>query len=374
MVLLSAPIFAQCDWNGDMSIDVLDVVSIADCIVNQCWDGSQCDWNGDGSINIIDIVVLIECILDECVVFGCMTSYANNFNPEAMIDDGSCEYFEWVTVPAGEFTYGWENCNGEEWCGETFGEEVRSIDYDFEIMKYEVTNTQYIAFLQETWDSGILSIGGCSNYYQGESCIHGYYEGDEYFSAGDYVYYLLDPDYWDPDIVKIQFDGEEFTILDSFSDHPVSFVTWFGAVAFSERYNKRLPTDEEWEKTARGLTGYEYPCGESYGDDMSDKANYMYSGDPWGNATTPVGYYNGNNETIDCQSPYGTYDLAGNVGEWTITLIPSQGYLSEWENSTRGGGWSDNSYIIQSWFHYNWPPMYGFKQVGFRLTRDLAQE
>ncbi len=107
---------------------------------------------------------------------------------------------------------------------------------------------------------------------------------------------------------------------------------------------------------------------------MSDKANYMYSGDPWDNATTPVGYYNGNNETIDCQSPYGAYDLAGNVGEWTITLIPSQGYLSEWENSTRGGGWSDNSYIIQSWFHYNWPPMYGFKQVGFRLTRDLAQE
>ncbi|NQU67746.1 MAG: fibrobacter succinogenes major paralogous domain-containing protein, partial [Candidatus Marinimicrobia bacterium] len=90
IVLTISPILAQCDWNRDMSIDVLDIVPMVDCILYDCWNGTQCDWNGDGIINILDIIATVGCIINECAVFGCSDPIANSYNGN--IDDGSCEY------------------------------------------------------------------------------------------------------------------------------------------------------------------------------------------------------------------------------------------------------------------------------------------
>ena len=100
ITLLISPILAQCDWNEDGYIDVIDVVSMVDCILFECYDGTQCDWIEDGSLNIIDIVAVIDCILMDCWVedtSGCTDPLASNYDPNAIIDDGSCDYNNTVT-------------------------------------------------------------------------------------------------------------------------------------------------------------------------------------------------------------------------------------------------------------------------------------
>ncbi|MBC8257078.1 MAG: SUMF1/EgtB/PvdO family nonheme iron enzyme [Candidatus Marinimicrobia bacterium] len=171
-------------------------------------------------------------------------------------------------------------------------------------MKYEVTNSQYMTYLEEALTNGDISVTS--------STAQGNYSGDEYYGSGDYEYLDLD----DNDC-RISWDGSSYSVIEGYEDHPVVDVTWFGAHAFAQHYGLRLPDEYEWEKAARGMSGTAYPWGEDYGDDISDNANYNNSGDPWDNGTTPVGCYNGENGTTDSPSPYGAYDMAGNVWNWT---------------------------------------------------------
>ena len=100
LLLITSPVLAQCEWNGDGNLDILDIVASVDCILNGCWDGSQCDWNADESLDILDIVAMVDCVLSGCwgtvEIFGCTDPAAVNYNPEATIDDGSCEYADCI--------------------------------------------------------------------------------------------------------------------------------------------------------------------------------------------------------------------------------------------------------------------------------------
>ena len=256
--------------------------------------------------------------------------------------------FSWSYVTAGDYTWG-EN------------DQIENIDYDYMIMTYEVTNAEYKQFLDEALGMGTVWLAG--------DYVEGYYPGDQYTSAGNQNFYALGSPSGSYNYARISFYEGEFYINEpsgyndgDFDNHPVVYVTWFGAWAFAEHYNLRLPTEQEWEKAARGLTGYEYPWGNTL---TGDRANYRDSGDPWDNGTTPVGYYNGQNGTTDSPSPFGVYDMCGNVYDWT----------DSWYNSDyrvlRGGCWSPDSSndTLRSWFrNYSHPASSG-STVGFRCAR-----
>jgi formylglycine-generating enzyme required for sulfatase activity len=199
-----------------------------------------------------------------------------------------------VLIPAGEFLMG--DAFNE---GDSDERPQHRVYLDaFFIDQYEVTNAQYKAFCDATGRS-----------YPPDPEIWG-----DYFTTG---YFLNRPDY------------------------PVVDVTWFDAQAYAEWAGKRLPTEAEWEKAARGgLEGKRYPWGDA---SSHDDANYGEKGgrDQW-TYTSPVGSFPPNG--------YGLYDMAGNVWEWCAdgydenyySRSPNQnptGSATETNRVSRGGSW-----------------------------------
>jgi formylglycine-generating enzyme required for sulfatase activity len=152
---------------------------------------------------------------------------------------------------------------------------------------------------------------------------------------------------------------------------PVSGVNWFNARQFCQWRSARLPTEAEWEKAARGPDGLEYP----WGNEWDPKITNTGDDGNWEEGVAPVGSYQRN------KSPYGAYDMSGNVWEWVedwYEQYPGSTYTSEAFGNRnrviRGGGGGVGHYAISYFFRgasrqFSEPEMES-DDVGFRCARN----
>lgn len=280
----------------------------------------------------------------------------------------------WALIPAGEFPRGQHD-------------HMTDVAYDYEIMVTDVTNEQYAQFLNEALADGSINLGeveveegedvhvefGAYGYYPGDP-FYGY-EHEEKIEAGDKLYVPANEEG-----LRLRRDGEHFSAIREYGNHPMTMVTWFGAQAYCQYYGWRLPKEWEWEKAARGTEivnghGLPFPWGTEI---EGNHANYYSSFDLFekifgklGN-TTPVGLYNGKTyddfQTRDQASPYGLYDMAGNVWQWTGNVYEKQHY-----RYMRGGSFYSYEVDLRVWKRNSAGPTYYAPDVGFRCVRDITE-
>ncbi|MCU0285726.1 MAG: SUMF1/EgtB/PvdO family nonheme iron enzyme [Acidobacteria bacterium] len=144
--------------------------------------------------------------------------------------------------------------------------------------------------------------------------------------------------------------------------HPATNVSFEKAKAYANWLGKEIPTEEEWEKAARGTDGRLFPWGNRW---IPNNCNTKLSGI---SGTTPVDEYP---EGI---SPYGCYDMAGNVWEWTSTSREEYDGKNQTKRKVqivRGGSWSQQGILPWCAYKYDYNPNEGMQNVGFRCIRRI---
>jgi formylglycine-generating enzyme required for sulfatase activity len=164
--------------------------------------------------------------------------------------------------------------------------------------------------------------------------------------------------------------------------HPVVLVSWNDAQAFCKWSGKVLPSDLQWEKSARGIDGRRYPWGSAWDRDKCNSASWWAKRDLWDYEkdwklwweneysqkfagqpmTTPVGQFF---EQHQIESPYRCVDSAGNVWEWCEDFYDEQ----KSTRALRGGGWSFHPQYVECAFRYSCEPDDRYFNVGFRVAR-----
>jgi rhamnose transport system permease protein len=222
---------------------------------------------------------------------------------------------EMVEIPAGPFTMGDDGTDPNEAPAHVVDLPTYYID------KFEVTNADFAMFVEATG-------------YQTQAEARG------------------DKKSW-----RTYFEGKD--------NHPVVKVTFSDAQAFCEWMGKRLPTEEEWEKAARGTDERDFPWGDLWD---TTRANVRLAGL---RSTAAVGSFFGG------ASPYGVEDMAGNVWEWTnspYVAYPGSTYqdpqYSDEARVTRGGGWFDDQKQVSTTNRSAALPQTANDDLGFRCVAD----
>ncbi len=273
----------------------------------------------EGGLNRLGVLLALKVKLES-------TGKLVSISTSATTGDGTSDSVsltdEMVVIPAGEFMMGSNGGNDDE-------KPIHKVFLDaYSIDKYEVTNAEYYACMKS---------GACLP-------PHGV------------------PGNVDPNHIFYQ---------DSYAKNPVADVDWKQADAFCKWRGKRLPTEAEWEKSSRGESGNIWPWGNT--SDCKKSCNSVLPCKQ--NSTCEVGYYSRD------VSPYGVYDMAGNVWEWVSDWYDASYYESApYKNPKgpdgsqykvlRGGSWDDSDpYSSRGANRFYSDPTFRYYGNGFRCAR-----
>lgn len=261
------------------------------------------------------------------------------------IDRGSYIKPALVKIKAGSFTMGSDSGYSDEKPTHKV-----TIDYDFAIGKYEVTNQEFVKFLNDVSTVESEWVGTKSQ--------------DE-----------------DSHIIK---SSSSYSVENGYEKHPVIEVTWFGAKAYakwlSQKTGKtyRLPTEAEWEFAVRAETTSKW----SFGDSKSNLKKYAwYDENSYGLGADHKDYGTHQIGTKEA-NPWGVYDMHGNVWEWcedwyvnSYNNTPKDGSANTQGKKEyrvlRGGSWINVPSGTRSAFRNGFNPTNRDYIIGFRLQRTL---
>lgn len=270
-----------------------------------------------------------------------------------------------VQIPGGSYSLGSEHGRPDE-------RPVHAVTLaPFRIDRNEVTNAQFVAFLEALLANRVydLQLAG--------DAAPGTVDGRVVRGADTA---LLMEDTRAPtrrtlvalndDDSRIGVKGGRLYVARGFEQHPVNEVTWEGARQYCAWRGARLPTEAEWEAAARGRQGRKYPWGEAA--PTAERSVFgRRSGETEAVGTRPGG-----------ATPEGMHDLAGNVAEWTSSLYLPYPYRADdgredvnrpGERVTRGGDhvFDSDPERIRAAFRagFSRAPLVGHRHIGFRCAR-----
>ena len=270
-------------------------------------------------------------------------------DPPKTVNDGHGDF---VYVPGGPFRMG-DNFGD----GESRERPVHTVDVDgFYIGKYEVTNAEFRKFRD---DPG--------------------YDDPKFWPNGHIVPKTQIP-YW----TQAQNhgggtpDSDNYAVIGVNWDAATAYCNWLSAKT-GKKY--RLPTEAEWEKAARGTDQRRFPWGNNI-----DNTHANFVGAQKYDTVQIVGYYDGSKrgdfQTNNGVSPYGAYDMAGNLMEWCqdwygrnyYSVSPRknpQGPKTGSFRVLRGGAFFFEPQDARSYARSTgWPSLQSFRMIGFRAARD----
>lgn len=238
------------------------------------------------------------------------------------------EYETFVEIDPGIYPLGAIACTG---CGTLDDDELVGaspqlyvkISTPYKISKYEVDNLSYVKFLNRAQASGMVSFSSSTLEVRS--------------AETNQVYLVLDPQLTK---VKYTFADSTFYVDQAQEKHPVTGVTWYGAMGYASFFGTRLPTEVEWEVAARGhtrATGQFYPWAQ-YDIIDGNYANFRLSGDPYEPGTSPKFDYSDSDSStygLDVLSTMGTANQAGNVAEWIKDWYLSSTYQDLYQEYLR---------------------------------------
>ena len=240
-----------------------------------------------------------------------------------------------------------KTCEDFSWVSDSTPPHQTTVD-DFEMEIYEVSVTQYVAFLN--WKGPNSHKAGC----QGQPCVLTTQEQENSY---------------------IIFDGTTYTPRNEIlAQHPVNYVTWWGAAEYCNALNRRLPTEAEWERAARGSQNFIYPWGFEF-----DPQRAMSSITVPANTVPVTSYPLG-------VSPYGVFNMAGNVSEWVYDWYQANYYTEKLnapepnpkgpvagtEKVHRGGSWDTIPLFLRTVHRMSRAPGSPTAAIGFRCVADVV--
>jgi formylglycine-generating enzyme required for sulfatase activity len=243
-----------------------------------------------------------------------------------------------VIVPAGFCVLG---NNPEGWGNYTITDNPVWVD-SFSLDRWEVTNQQYADFLDS-------ALSDCTVFFVDGNIFDAPMDGELLIKISNEFSHLFYAD--STDLIEVDAGFEQM---------PVTLVSWFGATAFADYYGRRLPTEAEWEKAARGASG-------AYGGVDGAGVGFAF---PWGQAQPDAslanfGDSNGSPEPVESYpsgvSWFGAYQMAGNVSEWTATSIGSA-------RVHRGGSFASDAEFLHTAARAIADPATTHRTLGFRCV------